>query len=160
MCDLISSQSVLSLGRDDLIVVFSLFVRCRWPYWLAWRCQRISNSRSSFLRLSVPWIQTNNVICSLTSLPHGSFLKSCQMGFSPLPPFSRCPLIHNLQWRNKSKLCIGYKYIDWSLWTTVLLWIAILFSYPSLCPVSSRIIAALMLLFHIVPFKKKKKKST
>lgn len=44
--------------------VFFPFLYFRWHYWQAWKFQRISNSKSSLLTLSVPWIQTNDVMSS------------------------------------------------------------------------------------------------
>lgn len=72
----ISSQTVLCLFKWWSHFVFALFVPSRWPYWRAWSCQRIPNSRISFLPPSLPWIQTNDVRCSLRFPPSS---------------FSRCP---------------------------------------------------------------------
>lgn len=88
----------------------------RWPYWRAWRCQRIPNSRRSVLPPSVPWIQTNDVICSLSPLPHGPFpVTSDGIYHSPIllkVPFVldtlQCEtLLHNLGRRNKSELLLA-----------------------------------------------------
>lgn len=142
---LIFSQPVLSLVQRWSHPVFVCF---RWPYWLAWRCQRISNSRSSFFPPSVPWIQTYDVMCSLSLLPSGPF-PIMSDGIYPSPILLKVPsvldtlqresLSDNLGQRNKSELILAYKYNDGGLWTSVqmwleLLWIAILFSYARFLP--------------------------
>lgn len=107
----------------------------------------------------MPWLQTNDVICS--SFPCGPFPVPSD-GIQPSPILLKVPFVldtlqcetlpHNMGRRNKSELlllainklieaCGRHHREDWSYCG-----LPYFFSYPSFCPVNSRILTTLMLL--------------
>lgn len=129
----LSAVSSLALTQRWSHRLFALFVRFRWPYWRAWRCQRIPNSRRSFLPPPERALDTNQR-CHTQACVRSQHGPSRQMGLTRLPSFSRCPLclVHfnvkgiNLSYHwaaNKLDWACGHQYRE----ELELLWIAVLF---------------------------------